>query len=78
MQNANLFLLTIVPLAAVGVVQVFNQFKARDWEGMVTIGVAALIGLVAGLTHYLGLDLTTSLTIAMGAVGVHTVTKNIG
>lgn len=78
MTPANLFLTTIVPLAAVGAVQLYNQFKARDWEGVITILVAAAIGLVAGLTHYLGLDVTTAVTIAMGAVGVHTVTKNIG
>lgn len=76
--TGSVFLATIVPLAAVGAVQLYNQFKARDWEGVVTILVAAVIGLVAGLTHYLGLDITTALTLAMSAVGVHTVTKNIG
>lgn len=71
MQSA--FFDVIVPLAAVGVVQAFNQFKARDWEGLITVVVAALVGLVAGLANYMGLDLQTALTLSMGAVGIHTV-----
>lgn len=72
MQTA--FFAVVIPLATVGVVQFYNQIKAKDYEGAVTIIVAAGIGLIAGLTHYLGLSLTDALTYAFSAVGLHTVT----
>lgn len=72
----NAFFDVVVPLAAVGAVQAYKMFKDRNWEGLITIVVAALVGLAAGLTHYLGMDLQTALTLAMSAVGVHTVLAN--
>lgn len=66
------FFSVIIPLAGVGVVSFYNQLKAKDYEGAVTIIVAAAIGLVAGLTNYLGLDVQSGLTLALAAVGIHT------
>jgi uncharacterized membrane protein HdeD (DUF308 family) len=76
--EANAFFAAVIPLATVGVVQLYNQLKVHDWEGVVTILVAGAVGLVAGLTHYLGLSIADALTLAMAAVGIHTATKNIG
>lgn len=78
MELANAFFAAVVPLAIVGTVQLYNQLAAHDWDGVIKILVAAAIGLIAGLTHYLGLSVADALTLAMGAVGIHTSTKNIG
>lgn len=72
------FFAAVIPLATVGVVQFYNQMKAKDYEGAVTIIVAAVVGLIVGLTHTYGLDVQTGLTLALAAVGIHTTAKQIG
>jgi hypothetical protein len=72
------FFAAIVPLATIAIVQFYNQMKAKDYEGAVTIIVAATVGVIVGLTHTYGLDVQTGLTLALAAVGIHTTAKQIG
>lgn len=72
------FFAAIIPLATIAVVQFYNQMKAKDYEGAVTILVAAAIGLVVGLTNAYGLGVLNAMTLSLAAVGIHTTAKQIG
>jgi len=46
-------------------------------SGIITILVAAVIGLIAGFVNFQGLDPISGAVLGLSAVGVHIVTSNI-
>jgi uncharacterized membrane protein len=69
-------LAVLVITAVIAVTSLFKQINTKDWDGVLTILVAVVIGLVAGLNHFEGLTVVQGLLDALAAVGIHTVVKS--
>lgn len=67
----------LIPLVIVAIVELLKRLNKRDFEGVVTILVAALIGAGAGFLQLKGLDVTTGLAAGLEAVGLHTLVTGV-
>lgn len=68
-----------IALAIVAVTELLKRIKASDWYGVAVIVAACVIGAVAGWQHIQGVaNIGDGVTIALGAVGLHSVARQIG
>lgn len=70
--------LSFISIAVVAVVEFLKRLNAKDWQGAVTILVAAVVGGAAGFFKIQGLDLMNGIIAGLAAVGVHQVARQIG
>lgn len=67
-----------IATAIVALNEFVKRVRAKDYEGIVTIVSAVLIGVLAGVLHIEGLNVLNGVYIALAAVGIHTVAKQVG
>jgi hypothetical protein len=67
-----------VTALVVAVVQVVKFVRAKDWESIVTVVSAILIGAIAGAFNIEGLTVVNGILAGIGAVGVVTVASKVG
>lgn len=66
-------------LGVVSVTELLKRVKASDWEGVAVIVVAVLLGVFAGWQHVQGIaNIGDGVVLALGAVGIHTVARQVG
>jgi hypothetical protein len=68
----------IVTALVIAVVQVVKYIKAKDWESLLTIASAVVVGVIAGLLGIEGLNTVTGAIAGFTAVGAVTVASKIG
>ena len=66
-----------VGAAIVAIVQAIKFALPDKVSGIVTIAVAAVLGLIAGLLELAGLDWVTGLAVGLAAVGVITAASKV-
>jgi uncharacterized membrane protein len=66
-----------VVLVVVAVTQLIKFVRAKDWDSVITIVSAAIVGAVAGLAEIDGLTVVTGLMAGLTASGLVTVAEKV-
>lgn len=70
--------MVFIALAIVAVTEFLKRIGNQDWQGAAIIGVAVIVGTIAGWAKLDGLTVTNGVLAALGACGIHTVATRIG
>lgn len=67
----------LIPLLVVAIVELLKRLNKKDYEGVLLIIIAALVGSGAGFLQLQGLDVVTGTVAGLEAVGIHTLTSRV-
>lgn len=70
--------MVFIAIAIVAVTELLKRLQVKDWYGAAVIVVAALIGALAGAFKLEGLTVFNGVVAGLGAVGIHTVARQVG
>lgn len=68
----------LVTTAIAAVTELYKRLQAKDWQGVATIAVAALVGALASLVPEVGMTAVEGLIAGLGVVGIHTIARQVG
>lgn len=73
-------MLSVVEFGAVvvAVVQAVKYAREGNWDSLLTIAIASILGILAGVAKIAGLDPLSGLYAALAAVGAVTTASKIG
>lgn len=72
--SAEILITTLI----VAVTQLTKAVREKNWEAVVTILSAGVIGFLVGALHLLGSDPVSGILTGLAAVGVVTVAQKVG